>query len=168
MWQFNSTKKDLKYLRIVSRKESPIIISLENFEICKSLKKLVVDSEYKLLPHALKFIGDSFPNIKQLQCNDLRVGCICCDVNEVCFVCYKQFLKVCTNAFERCFESKNAFHIWMDYADCKSYYNVIINSIFEQYLISQHSYRFVIGTQKYVKVRNYLLDYGISYYIFGS
>ncbi len=130
---------------------------MENYEISKSLRKLEIHCGFKLLPNALKYIRDSFPNIRKIFFWNLSVECICSDVKKVCFVCNKEFLKVCTKAFER-----SPFRVSMTYANCKPCNNLIITSIFEEYLVSRNSYRFVIRIKKYVKVRNYLLDIGIS------
>ncbi len=142
--------------------KTPIIISLEDYEISKNLRTLGIRYKGHLMPNALKYVGDSIPKIKNIILSEFGVECVCVNVKNVCFVCYKEFLKVCTNAFEKSCESKNPFHISMSYANCKPYNNLIIASIFEEYLNFRHSYRFVIRTERYEKVRNNLLDIGIS------
>ncbi len=71
--------------------EFPIIISLESYEISKTLRKLKISSYcFNLLVNALKYTGKSFPDKKNFC--DLNVECICVGVKKVSFVCYTKKL----------------------------------------------------------------------------
>jgi len=156
-----SSLKSLEKLKIQLKTESLIIVSIEDYEILAKLKNLDLSGSYKLLPNTVKYMKSSFPNIKRIRLDAMKIDCVCSHINEVCFDCYNEFIRNTTNAYENCVQSNNPFNIVIFYANCKPYNYLLISSIFDEYLVSQHSYRLVINTNNSEKVRNNFFEIGI-------
>jgi hypothetical protein len=124
--------------------EDYIIISREKFEISKKLTKLKISGRYRLLPNAVKYMGDSFSNIKRITFEDFEIECVCIDLKKFVLIVMKILLKFTQELLPKTLFTVDLIH---KNRHLKEIYNkIVISSVFDEYLIFQNTYRLIFKT----------------------